>query len=354
MNRLAASLGCLLAISARCLAQDNAGDTYDDRTPLAPGQLSVTELLQTEFAGPDLILRALDSEGNEIGFDDDSSIYGDGFAPGLFDVPVGVGGAIEFQISGFGDENFTGDHLEFGEIDIYVDIFGDDFAFVDGFVENAFVDGFVPEDAVYTFFDANPAWEDAFYTVDVNNAFPNDVDFFTFSGLTPGESFTAETRSVPDANLIDTVLGLFDEFGNLIDSADEGGEFNYSLLTGVVPDSGEITLAVSGFGDEEFFEGFHPFLGEYELVVTEGGGPVVGDYDGDGDVDADDYTTWRNAFGQGGPSLPADGNGDGIVNAPDYTIWRDAFAQQPLAVPEPIAAVLALVATAPGWRRRQA
>ncbi|TWT96944.1 Serpin (serine protease inhibitor) [Botrimarina colliarenosi] len=50
---------------------------------------------------------------------------------------------------------------------------------------------------------------------------------------------------------------------------------------------------------------------------------VPGDYDGDSDVDADDYDVWRAAYGAVGVGLPADGNGDGTVNSADYTIWRD-------------------------------
>ncbi len=65
-------------------------------------------------------------------------------------------------------------------------------------------------------------------------------------------------------------------------------------------------------------------------------GLVPGDYDGDGDVDADDYNTWSMSYGATGTGLGADGNGDGIVNAADYTIWRDSLAASGAqAVPEP-------------------
>jgi len=37
---------------------------------------------------------------------------------------------------------------------------------------------------------------------------------------------------------------------------------------------------------------------------------------------------------------PADGNGDGVVNAADYTVWRDAMTASAAAVPEPRAAML--------------
>lgn len=66
--------------------------------------------------------------------------------------------------------------------------------------------------------------------------------------------------------------------------------------------------------------------------------PILGDYNGDGVVNAADYVVWRDtdgsqqgydwwfaAFGTGTPTLPGDYNGDGVVNAADYVVWRDNF-----------------------------
>jgi autotransporter-associated beta strand protein len=50
-----------------------------------------------------------------------------------------------------------------------------------------------------------------------------------------------------------------------------------------------------------------------------------GDYNHDQQVNAADYTVWRDTFGQGGPSLAADGNGDGTVNQADYDLWNSGF-----------------------------
>lgn len=46
-----------------------------------------------------------------------------------------------------------------------------------------------------------------------------------------------------------------------------------------------------------------------------------GDYNADDENTADDYTAWVAAYGSG--DVPTDGNGDGVVDAADYTIWRD-------------------------------
>ncbi len=85
---------------------------------------------------------------------------------------------------------------------------------------------------------------------------------------------------------------------------------------------------------------------------------IPGDYDGDGDVDATDYTTWKTDFGT--HSYDSDGNGDATVNLADYTIWRDHLQPPPAAfaltraVPEPTsrAIVLLLAAILPARFRR--
>lgn len=61
---------------------------------------------------------------------------------------------------------------------------------------------------------------------------------------------------------------------------------------------------------------------------------VMGDYDGDTQVNAADYWLWRSRFGEPGPV--ADGNGDGYVDAADYTLWRDALGAQATIVSRPV------------------
>jgi hypothetical protein len=78
---------------------------------------------------------------------------------------------------------------------------------------------------------------------------------------------------------------------------------------------------------------------------------LAGDFNGDGTVDAADYTVWRDSVGSTQPTL-ADGNLDGVVDAADYLIWRTNFGRElsaniatsVSAVPEPSAAVFVLVA----------
>jgi hypothetical protein len=55
-------------------------------------------------------------------------------------------------------------------------------------------------------------------------------------------------------------------------------------------------------------------------------GPVAGDYDRNGKVDASDYALWRNTL-HSQTSLAADGNGNGIVDQNDLMIWRRNFGR---------------------------
>lgn len=72
---------------------------------------------------------------------------------------------------------------------------------------------------------------------------------------------------------------------------------------------------------------------------------LQGDYNGDGVVDAADYTVWRDAYGST-TQLAADGDGDGEIGQGDYTLWAQQYASLPTTdgapVPETATALLAL------------
>jgi hypothetical protein len=91
---------------------------------------------------------------------------------------------------------------------------------------------------------------------------------------------------------------------------------------------------------------------------------VDGDYNGNGVVDAADYTVWRDSFGQNGAGLAADGNGDNTVNQLDHTYWRTRFgntsgsgslAVTGASVPEPATALTVAIAclAACGYRSKR-
>jgi hypothetical protein len=74
---------------------------------------------------------------------------------------------------------------------------------------------------------------------------------------------------------------------------------------------------------------------------------VAGDYNGDGVVNAADYTVWRNSLGQTvTPGSGADGSSNGVIDTDDYTFWKGRFgatsgsaALGSASVPEPSSAL---------------
>ncbi len=104
----------------------------------------------------------------------------------------------------------------------------------------------------------------------------------------------------------------------------------------------------------------HALLGEAALRTV----LPVGDYDRDGLVTPSDGEAWRAAYGTvfdaslgQTPNLAADGNGDGRIDAADFTVWRDAYRLNgSLRVPEPsafLAMVLACALSIAGGRVRR-
>lgn len=90
--------------------------------------------------------------------------------------------------------------------------------------------------------------------------------------------------------------------------------------------------------------------------------PGTGDFNGDGLVDAGDYTVWRDSLGQTGAGLAADADHNGIIDVQDYNLWKQVFGSDYgtgsgngsiAAVPEPSSTMLLLIAaTALAARRR--
>jgi hypothetical protein len=79
-----------------------------------------------------------------------------------------------------------------------------------------------------------------------------------------------------------------------------------------------------------------------------------GDFNGDGKVDAADYTVWRDNLGGNSSALNGNGTGSPTVVAADYDLWKTNFGQGGPgagglaggAVPEPTSALLLFVAIA--------
>jgi autotransporter-associated beta strand protein len=187
------------------------------------------------------------------------------------------------------------------------------------------------------------------------------------------------------------------------DFAQSAGRIDFDLGAGVAG-VGYDTLAIGGTAtiggvlDVDFTSGFAPTFGQrfdlisaahvkgnfsgYDLPALSGGtrwslqndGQIVslivgltGDYNGNGRVDAADYTVWRNSLGQPvPPGTLADGNGSAMIDDQDYLVWRQhfgaiaiasgsgaSFPVEPTAVPEPTTLVLIALAATSGRRLRR-
>lgn len=158
-------------------------------------------------------------------------------------------------------------------------------------------------------------------------------------------------------------------------------DFDRLTLTGLAQVDGALTIAMPG--------GFAPALGSTFQILSAASGvsgafdsysiPVFdltrslavkynatnvtlqviagfwGDYNGNGEVDAADYTTYRDSLGQAVPAFTgADGSGNGIIDSADYDVWVANFgkinalssvaaiAASSSAVPEPSSVLLVL------------
>ncbi|TWT32305.1 hypothetical protein KOR34_40670 [Posidoniimonas corsicana] len=98
------------------------------------------------------------------------------------------------------------------------------------------------------------------------------------------------------------------------------------------------------------------------LIVASAIGALAGDFNGDGVVDAADYTVWRDNLGGDDAIFFGNSNNDGVIDAADYAIWTGNYgsvlaAPAPSAglgvVPEPAALTLLGSLALFGGRRRR-
>ena len=310
-------------------------DTFGESTILGAGVLLVADDLFPAPA-PDTLLGSRTLFGGIGVVDDDGSPEGDGRASALFGVPTNSG-SVSFSVTGFGDDSFVGAHGESGLYATQVivrDFFGDT---VDEFFEVRDLSPGTAHDYDYSDF----SYLNGTYDVIIDNVIGGDVDFFTFTGLVAGEDFTARTLAPDDA--IDTVLGWFDDSGSLVDENDDDVANNslLSVLEGVVPASGQLTFAVTGFGDFDY-SGRHLENSPYDLQLILGDELDPGDFDGDGDVDGADFLKWQRD----------DRTATGLI------AWQDDFGKTALVasamqVPEPAALSVSMLAACCALCRRK-
>jgi hypothetical protein len=179
--------------------------------------------------------------------------------------------------------------------------------------------------------------------LDSTNFTPTEVQLqqVTTAGGTPTVVQSSTTGAIPTSfgdgrdRFVD--MHFFD-----ITNAQSGDQFAFAVRGEL---GGGHSAGISGFS----FDIVDPFVPA-----------VAGDYNGNGIVDAADYTMWRDTLGQSvAVGSAADGDGSGTIDEGDYTLWRNRFGLTSGAgsisggaVPEPSSAVLLLIALVLGTSRR--
>lgn len=147
-------------------------------------------------------------------------------------------------------------------------------------------------------------------------------------------SYTQENGSQLEIDLLDTT-----DFDRLVATGDAAlaGGLEVTASEGFAASAGdtfEVLAAASVIGTFDSVQ--LPDLGEglmwqvaYSNVAVQLSVTISGDYNGDGVVDAADYTVWRASLGQNvSESTAADGDGDGLITENDYRVWRSNYGQQ--------------------------
>jgi hypothetical protein len=334
-RHLALLIAIAFVFAVNTARAEEPNDTFGERTILGSGILLVEDSLTPGFqAFPDTMLGVRDQFGEVYFVDDDGSPVGNGRASGVGGVPTNSG-SISFAVSGFPDEFFEGNHGEFGEYEVFVDVydfFGDPF---ESFSEvRTLQPGFVDE---FSFSDFE--WINGSYDVYIDNTIGGtsaaDVDYFTFTGLTSGSNFFAQVTDATSG--FDSILGWFDGSGNLIETDDNDGVDNLSLINGVVPANGQLTFAVTGYDDVNFV-GDHAEDAAYSLEVNLLSATHPGDFDNDDDVDGRDFLRWQRKQSPNNGSLA------------DLQAWQANYGYNGSltavqAVPEPATVMLLVVVT---------
>ncbi len=280
--------------------------------------------------GPDTTLGIRDDAGSLTEVDDDGSFLGNGLASAVFGVPVEPSGVVNWIVSGYADFDFDGlddktlkPHTELGGWEAYIEYYDADsqYLMADYLGISAFVN---PGDTVQTLTNApiDAASFDLYLDNAIGQCICGDVDYYTVSGLTPDTEY--EIR-ITDADF-DSVLGLLDDTGTIIDFNDDDPMAGccLSVLNGVSDGGGSLRFAVSGYFDEDL-NGSHSEFGFYNVAVT---AVFPGCNEADladpfGLHDLADIVAFASAFTSQDPIVDYDDNG--LFDLTDITTFITAF-----------------------------
>ncbi|MCA9176678.1 MAG: hypothetical protein KDB14_19455, partial [Planctomycetales bacterium] len=192
------------------------------------------------------------------------------------------------------------------------------------------------------------------------------VTFGASKGISISSNFTQQAGSLLKIELSENVSDALVVGG----TASLSGDLDVELAAGFTPDPSDVfRILTAGNLVNRFANAADgaritasnssgSFLIDYDyandvVLLTDFQAGLAGDYNGDGVVDAADYTVWRD----GGP-LQNETQTPGLVTIEDYAAWRSNYGAHSgggggfLTAPEPMTTPLSLMAAgAVGWRR---
>jgi hypothetical protein len=179
----------------------------------------------------------------------------------------------------------------------------------------------------------------------------------------PGDKVEYAVRTQYPHEYAGDRLNLVAEVGDAYDSGfvahDSAGGLEYKMEPGTLFDDFDTTLQQGLRAEDNLWLGNNGWGGvgvastiyiDYIRIIGERT-ISPGDYNGDGSVDAADYTVWRDTLGQTVASgTGADGDGNGTIEDADYDLWKLNYGggggsgASTAVVPEPLSATLLLTA----------
>lgn len=179
----------------------------------------------------------------------------------------------------------------------------------------------------------------------------------------PGDRVEYSVRTQYPNQYAGDRLNLVAEVGDAFDSGfvahDSSSGLEYKLEPGTLFDAFDTTLQQGLRAEDNLWLGNNGWGGvgvastiyvDYIRIIGERT-ISPGDYNGDGLVDAADYTVWRNTLGASVENgTGADGDSNGMIEQADYDVWKTNYSPvagagaSTLAVPEPLSATLLLTA----------
>ena len=231
---------------------DSSEFAYETTGALSPGQVDNFTIADLPPSEPLLIFMEMGSDYSSavVGlYDINDNLVMLGYGSYSYGAPypavtsaVPASGTVNLKVSGGGDDNFDG-NIEYYDYYTYCED----------------PEGCEP-------FAVAPHGQTSDYTISVlvgHTATQGDVDFFTLSGLTPGDVFTISESARSEYGLR---IGWLASDGTLIGKSSYAEMTGREQLGGIVPGSGEVHLVVSAYEDYEF-QGNHAISQDYLLEV---------------------------------------------------------------------------------------